>query len=253
MAQDPRPPLSGNWLRLAVAAAALIIIAVVAYIGSMLLFGQTLSIASLLGRDSGGGPTGGVEAVSTEPVAAQTHQVVATFTPPPQYTPTPAPSPNPTDTPTPAYPEALVLTETLNLRAGPGYRLRHCRPSPGRAAVPHLGPQRGRQLAQDLLPGRSQPRKLDQRRLRPEQPPRFEPACRPGPANAVADRHHRRAQSRRGRSQPASPGRIWLARQHQSTHGSAPWRSHAQCCVRSSSASTTTSPPVPSSVSARPM
>ena len=120
MAQDPRPPLSGNWLRLAVAAAALIIIAVVAYVGSMLLLGQSLSIASLLGRDSGGGPTGGVEAVSTEPVANQTHQVVATFTPPPQYTPTPAPSPNPTGTPTPAYPEALVLTETLNLRAGPG-------------------------------------------------------------------------------------------------------------------------------------
>ena len=120
MAENPRPPLSGKWLRLAIAAAALVIITVVAYIGSVLLFGQTLSIASLLGRDSGGGSNGGVEAVATEPVAVQTMQVVATFTPAPQYTPTDTPTPNPTNTPTPSYPEAVVLTETLNLRAGPG-------------------------------------------------------------------------------------------------------------------------------------
>jgi len=120
MAQDPRPPLSGNWLRLAIAAAALAIIAVVAYIGSLLLFGQSLSIVSLLGWNPGGGPNVGVEAVATEPVAAQTLQVVATFTPAPQSTPTHTPIPAPTNTPTPAYPEAVVLTETLNLRAGPG-------------------------------------------------------------------------------------------------------------------------------------
>ncbi len=102
MAQDPRPPLSGNWLRLAIAAAALAIIAVVAYIGSLLLFGQSLSIASLLGWNPGGGPNVGVEAVATEPVAAQTLQVVATFTPAPQSTPTHTPIPAPTNTPTPA-------------------------------------------------------------------------------------------------------------------------------------------------------
>ena len=118
MAQDPRPPLSRNWLRLAIAAAALAIIAVVAYIGSLLLFGQSLSIASLLGWNPGGGPN--VEAVPNEPVAAQTLQVVATFTPVPQSTPTHTPTPGPTNTPTPSYPEAVVLTETLNLRAGPG-------------------------------------------------------------------------------------------------------------------------------------
>ncbi|MXZ21757.1 MAG: hypothetical protein F4Y84_14335, partial [Caldilineaceae bacterium SB0665_bin_25] len=84
MAEDPRPPLSGKWLRLAIAAAALAIIAVVAYIGSVLLFGPTLSDTSLLWWNSGGGPNGGVEAVPTEPVAAQTLQVVATFTPAPQ-------------------------------------------------------------------------------------------------------------------------------------------------------------------------
>ncbi len=120
MAEDPRPPLSGKWLRLAIAAAALAIIAVVAYIGSALLFGPTLSDTSLLWWNSGGGPNGGVEAVPTEPVAAQTLQAVATFTPAPQSTPTDTPPPIPTGTPTPAYPEAVVLTETLNLRAGPG-------------------------------------------------------------------------------------------------------------------------------------
>lgn len=120
MAEDPRPPLSGKWLRLAIAAAALAIIAAVAYIGSLLLLGPTLSDTSLRWWNSGGGPNGGVQAVPTEPAAAQTLQVVATFTPAPQYTPTDTPPPKSTDTPTPAYPEAVVLTETLNLRAGPG-------------------------------------------------------------------------------------------------------------------------------------
>ncbi len=120
MAEDPRPKLSGKWLRIVIAAAALAIIAVVAYIGSVLLFGSSMSTISFPWSNSGGGPNGGVEAVPTEPVAAPTPQVVATFTPAPQYTPTDSPTPMPTGTPTPAYPEAVVSTETLNLRAGPG-------------------------------------------------------------------------------------------------------------------------------------
>ncbi len=120
MAEDPRPHLSGKWLRLLIGAAALAVIAVVAYIGSVLLFDPGMSNVSLFGLNFGGGPDGGVEAVPTEPVAAPTPQVVATFTPAPQYTPTDSPTPMPTDTPTPAYPEAVVSTETLNLRTGPG-------------------------------------------------------------------------------------------------------------------------------------
>jgi hypothetical protein len=120
MAEDPRPHLSGKWLRLLIAAAALAVIAVVAYIGSVLLFDPGMSNVSLFGLNFGGGPDGGVEAVPTEPVAAPTPQVVATFTPAPQYTPTDSPTPMPTDTPTPAYPEAVVSAETLNLRTGPG-------------------------------------------------------------------------------------------------------------------------------------
>jgi hypothetical protein len=116
MAEDPRPHLSGKWLRLLIAAAALAVIAVVAYIGSVLLFDPGMSNVSLFGLNFGGG----VEAVPTEPVAAPTPQVVATFTPAPQYTPTDSPTPMPTDTPTPAYPEAVVSAETLNLRTGPG-------------------------------------------------------------------------------------------------------------------------------------
>ena len=72
MAEDPRPKLSGKWLRIVIAAAALAIIAVVAYIGSVLLFGSNMSTISFPWSNSGGGPNGGVEAVPTEPVAAPT-------------------------------------------------------------------------------------------------------------------------------------------------------------------------------------
>ena len=120
MAEGPRPQLSGKWLRLTIAAAALGVILVVAVIGSMLLFGSSLSNVTLLGWNIGGGPNGGVETGPTEPAAAQTIPVVATFTPAPQYTPTHTPPPIPTNTPTPEYPQAVVLAETLNLRAGPG-------------------------------------------------------------------------------------------------------------------------------------
>ena len=68
-----------------------------------------------------------------------------------------------------------------------GYSLRHCRPGAGRAAIPHHRSQRGRRLVADLLPGGREQRELDQRRLRAEQPAGFEPACRPGSADAVAN------------------------------------------------------------------
>ena len=115
MAEDPRSQSSGKMLRLLIAAAALAVIAVVAYVGSVLLFGTSLSGVSFWG-----GPNGGGEAVSTEPAIATMPTMTDTPTPGPQYTPTETPSPMPTDTPTPTHPEALVSTETLNLRGGPG-------------------------------------------------------------------------------------------------------------------------------------
>ncbi len=115
MAEDPRPQSSGKMLRLLIVAAALAVIAVVAYIGSVLLFDPSLSGVSFWG-----GPNGGVEAVSTEPAIAAMPTVTDTPTPLPQFTPTDTPSPMPTNTPTPSQPEALVSTETLNLRGGPG-------------------------------------------------------------------------------------------------------------------------------------
>ena len=128
MAEDPRPQSSGKLLRLLLAAIALAVIATVAYIGSLLLFDPSLSNVSLLWFNFRGGGNGGVEEVSTDPAAATTSAAPAatepaapaTPTPEAQYTPTNTPSPMPTDTPTPAYPEALVSTETLNLRGGPG-------------------------------------------------------------------------------------------------------------------------------------
>ena len=55
MAEDPRPQSSGKMLRLLIAAAALAVIAVVAYIGSVLLFDPSLSGVSFWGGPNGGG------------------------------------------------------------------------------------------------------------------------------------------------------------------------------------------------------
>ena len=120
MAEDSRPQSSGKLLRLLLAAVALVVIAAVAYIGSVLLFGSSLSDISLRWLTPWGGPNRGVEAVAVEPTFTSTPAAQATFTPEPRYTPTSAPPPEPTDTPTPSYPEALVTTETLNVRGGPG-------------------------------------------------------------------------------------------------------------------------------------
>jgi len=120
MAEDSRPQSSGKLLRLLLAAVALAVIAAVAYIGSVLLFGSNLSDISLRWLNPWGGPNSGVEAVPVEPTFTSTPATLATFTPEPRHTPTSASSPVPTHTPTPSYPEAMVATETLNVRGGPG-------------------------------------------------------------------------------------------------------------------------------------
>ena len=120
MAEDPRPQSSGKLLRFVLAAVALTVIIAIAYIGGVLLFDPSLSDISLRWLNPWDGPNGGVEEIQTQPTFTATPVALVTFTPGPQYTPTNTPSPMPTDTPTPSYPEALVSTETLNLRGGPG-------------------------------------------------------------------------------------------------------------------------------------
>ena len=120
MAEDPRPQSSGRLLRLVIAAVALAVIVAAAFIGSVLLFDPSFSNISQLWVRPWGGPNGGAEEVLTEPTFTATPAASATATPGLQYTPTSTPSPMPTETPTPSHPEALVTTERLNVRGGPG-------------------------------------------------------------------------------------------------------------------------------------
>ncbi len=131
MAGDPRPHPPRRLQRLLVAAVAFAVIAVVAYVGSALLFGPSLSNVPLLWMNFGAGPNDDIKAVSTEPIVSETSAVANTTATKimnaplssrgaRRYTPTHTPSPVPTDTPTPMQPEAVVSVDALNLRAGPG-------------------------------------------------------------------------------------------------------------------------------------